>query len=313
MTSQKTQTASDGTFLRVLVTGAGGFLGRPLVERLLAEGYDVTALRRRGTSDSSMPIIVDLTDWNQAAQCLQPWRWDAVVNLAGPVPKGHTSGHDDVKVVSSHVNIALNVCGAVPRNWPGRLIHVSSMTVYGLPERLPVNESHSLKPTSAYGMAKALAEDVVFAFAQRAHLDSWVLRLPGLFSETRQTGALFRFVQAAVLGNPLIVSATEPTPWDVLHVQDAVEAIARCLSATGRCPGAINISYGRPVDLVSLAEMIATRSSQSVAVSNERGIAHPPFQMDIEKARRLLRWPPTTLDARIDEFCNSLLQESRAI
>jgi UDP-glucose 4-epimerase len=183
------------------------------------------------------------------------------------------------------------------------------MTVYGFPKRLPVNESHPRKPINVYGAAKVLAEDIVFAAAQTSHLDYWVLRLPGLFSESRRNGALFHFMCAAAEGRPLVVSATQAIPWDILHVEDAVEAITRALVADDRSPGAINIGYGSPVELVAIAEQIAGLAGTGAPADNIGGVQHPTFQMDIGKARSLLDWPPTTLQARIESVWNALLCE----
>jgi len=292
-------------FRRILVTGASGFLGRPLVERLEGAGCDVTALgRSRKASPFKVGVeyrVGDLADKKRAFRLLAPWRWDAVVNLAGPVPRACARREGDYSLLQ-HVNIALHVCLAIPRGWPGRLIHVSSMTVYGMPGRLPVAESHPRKPVTVYGMAKALAEDVVGAVALQHHVDCWVLRLPGLFSETRHDGALSHFMRAAADRRRLVVSAAEPTPWDVLHVEDAVEAIMRALVATQPSPGTINISYGSPVELVAIAKEIAARGGTSSLVERRAAVRHPTFQMDITIARQVLGWPPTTLQVRLDRM-----------
>lgn len=293
----------DIKFQCVLVTGASGFLGRPLVERLLEAGYKVTALGMRREKSPFAPSVdyqcVNLADPTSSLEFLLPWRWDAVVNLAGPLPDKRASTPDDSRTLYQHAHIALNVCLGIKPSWSGRLIHVSSMDVYGSPENLPVKETHPRKPTSTYGIAKCLAEDIVLAMAQYKNLDYWVLRIPGLFSETRHAGALYHFMKAAASGRPIVISALEPTPWDILHRDDAVEAIMLALASEVRNPGPINISYGHPVELVAMAERIATWGGSRVAVENTYGIRHPVFQMSIEKVSRLFAWPPASLQSRI--------------
>src|SRR5437870_7584198 len=176
---------------RVLVTGATGILGKALVPRLLESGYQVTEVSRHST-----PIAADLSN-AAATAALQPWRWDIVVNLAGPVP-GHAGVTEDGwNTIAAHTNIALNVCSVLPTGWDGRLIHASSMVVYGKPDRLPVDESHPRRPIDNYGIAKCVAEDIIASAQKEKDLDVWMLRLPGLFSEERHSGAVYNFVSNA--------------------------------------------------------------------------------------------------------------------
>jgi len=301
------QQSSDET---VLVTGATGFLGRLLVERLIAEGYLVTALGYKSAVSPFGRAVqyrqVDLTDATGAGKVLTPWRWGAVVNLAGFAPKRPTFLPDDYRMLSDHVKINLNVCLTIPPHWSGRFIHISGMNVYGCPQYLPVDETHPCRPINVYGAAKALTEEIVFTLGQKENQDLWVLRLPGLFSETRQTGAVFNFVWAAVRGEPLIISASQPTPWDVFHVADAVEAIVRALRSDFRGPGPINVSYGEPVQLELTARLIVEVAQSRSSVRNPSNISHPVFQMDISRARQLLNWPPCTLRQRLEQLCTDI-------
>lgn len=291
-------------FPRVLITGATGFVGRPLTERLARDGAAVTAL---GRSEGGAPLpagverlTADLTSAESTRAALTPWRWDAVVNLAGPVSKAVEAFEDGTVTATSHVRIALHLLRALPAGFAGRVVHTSSMTAYGLPTALPVAEDAPRRPIHLYGLGKSLADEVFLATNDA--LDVWVLRLPGLFAPWRKGGALFHFARAARRGEPLRVTATEPIAWDVLDVRDAVEAIARALAATERRPGAVNVSYGEPVEIVAMARRIAALGGRGSEVIPPAGVTHPVFQLDITRARRLLGWPPTTLDARLSEL-----------
>ena len=91
---------------------------------------------------------------------------------------------------------------------------------------------------------------------------------------------------------------TTPTPtvWDVLHVEDAADAVARAASAS--ITGAINVSYGEAVELSAIARRIAARTGAVV----ECAVSHPSFQLDITRARETLAWVPPSLDARLSEL-----------
>ena len=301
-------------FPRVLVTGGTGLLGQPLVERLGWLGYHVTILARRPATARIMAsagdvVWGDLADESLVKTLLNPWRWDAVVNLAGPVPKHETVLPEDYPVLSQHVKISLHLCLAIPAQWTGRFIQISGMNVYGSPAYLPVDERHPCRPVNVYGAAKMLSEDLLWSWAQKINLDCWILRLAGLFTETRRAGAIYTFLRAALEHHPLVISAARPTPWDVLHVNDAVEAIACALASEARSPGPVNISYGEPVELTMMAERIVALAGTTSEVQRLHNVVHPVFQLDVTKARRLLDWHPGGLQARLEAMCKAVESE----
>jgi UDP-glucose 4-epimerase len=280
----------------VLVTGATGFLGRELVRRLVAAGIEVTAhgKTRRFPDETIESVTGDLADADTAAELLAAWRWNAMVSLAGPVTSGNEDLRTGIAVVTEHERIALHV-----RRYAqdARIVQASSMTVYGLPETIDVDEGHPTRPQHLYGLAKLVAEDILLA---EPHVDAWVLRLPGLFSGERTTGALYHFCKAARAGEPLRVTVPTPTPWNILHVADAADAILRALQAPGTAREPINISYGEPVDLVSVARLLATHARTGSVV--EATIEHPPLHLVTTRAARLLGWQPPSLRERLLEL-----------
>lgn len=304
-----TQVDSPAT---ILVTGATGFLGVPLVKRLARDGYRVTALGRREQppdfAEGVEYLSIDLEEGNAASR-LRPFRWDGVVHLAGAAPKTELSWEEGAELIASHVRMAAALLALIPAGWQGRLVHASGFIVYGMPESLPVTENHARRPLHAYALAKALAEDVLLVGAG-ADLDLWVLRLPGLFSEGRRSGALFRFAAAALAGEDLIVEAERPLPWEVLHVDDAVDSIVRSLISRRRAPGPVNVGYGEPVDLLSMAGRIAARAGKGSRVER-RGSAMPvSFQMETTRMRELIGQPSHTLDRRLDQLLASVRADS---
>ncbi len=274
---------------RVLVTGATGFLGRALVPRLADAGWVVTAHGRR---EECVPGANDELRGELAELAEQPWRWDAVAHLAGPVTGGTEPWLEGVDVAHAHVRLALDLRRWAPPST--RIVHASSMTVYG-DAAGAVRENHPRRPRHLYGLAKSLAEEV---WLSEPSLDAWVLRLPGLFSEHRRGGALFHFCRAARRGEPVRVTPTVPTPWHILHVDDAVDAFVRALATGERRGGAINVAYDAPVELVAVATWIAAHANRGSKVEHP-GIVHPILAPDTARARTVLGWSPPTLDDRL--------------
>jgi NDP-hexose 4-ketoreductase len=279
---------------RVLVTGATGFLGRHVVARLEARKWDVTIHGRASTSGEG--LRGDLADPAVASALLAPWRWDSVINLAGPVTGGSEDLSTGIDVVASHTRIALHL-----RRFAGaaRIVHASSMVVYGMPAQDAVDEDHPRHPQHLYGLAKLLAEDVLLVDET---LDVWCLRLPGLFAASRESGALFHFCRAARTGDAIRVTTPTPTPWNVLHVEDAADALVAALEAPGRRGGAINVAHDEAIELVDVARRIAVLGGGRSCVEQLADVAHPPFRLATHKAATLLGWTPPSLDQRLREL-----------
>jgi UDP-glucose 4-epimerase len=285
----------------ILVTGATGYLGRAVVSALSARGYSVTATGRR-SSPTGLPtdveyVSADLTD-PASVRVFQPWRWDAIVHSAGIAPKTELDWQDNVAMITTHVRSAVNLCASVPDGWPGRLVHASGFIVYGLPETIPVGETHARRPLHGYALAKVLAEDIIL-LSRSCVSDRWVLRLPGIFSENRRSGGLFRFAAAARHGEDIVIDTTSATPWDVIHLDDAIHAIAGALTATGSDPGPVNVGYGESTDAVSVATRLTTRAATGSRVS-AIGSRVQPFRMDVQRMLTLMGALPCTLDERLD-------------
>lgn len=281
----------------VLVTGASGFYGTALVPRLVRAQHRVTALARRPIQCSEIVelVSVDLRDREATWRTLRPWRWDVVVHLAGPAPKTDQTWSDAVETIRSHVQSLLHVTSAIPAGWEGRFIHASGAIVYGKPTSDRVSEDHPRNPLHAYALAKCLTEDLLLGSVLE---DRWLLRMGGLFSEDRRSGGLFNFARAAYAGETIHITTSAPlVPWELLHLDDAVEAVLRAMTASARDPGPINVGYGERIHVVEIAERLAQKGG--VRVTHD-GPSPPAFHADITKARALFEWPPATLDERLN-------------
>jgi nucleoside-diphosphate-sugar epimerase len=278
--------------MKVLVTGATGYLGRAVV-RQLRDTHEVTEAARQGS------FAVDLDDADLSRAALEDFRWDAVIHLAGPAVKGVPNWDHTVALARGHVKMTQHVLAWIPPAWPGRFIHVSGAIVYGTPREDPVDESHPRSPLHGYALAKCLTEDLVLG--SRLH-DRWVLRMGGLFSSDRRAGALFAFAQNADAGEPLrITSSTPVVPWEIIHVDDAAFMIARALEAQFQDPGPVNIGYGERIQIEAIAKHFADRSGKGSRVVLE-GESPPPFRMSVQRMRSCIGRLPRTLGERLDEL-----------
>ena len=157
--------------MRVLVTGAGGFVGSAVVRALLAERHQVAALRGPGDSvrvpradlHEEIADIRDLTILRRLAKGA-----DLVVHAAGP-PSVRQSFDAPLEYAAVHVAGTATVAEACAYRGVKRLIHISSAEVYGPTVSSPVDETAPLHPASPYAAAKTGAEAFTHALAQRGH------------------------------------------------------------------------------------------------------------------------------------------------
>lgn len=167
----------------MLVTGATGRLGRALMPRLVAAGMEVRCLVLPGdlAAESLSGLGVDVVEGDlNSDQALRAAAADvdAVIHMAAQLPGPGVSGR---QLVDSIVSGTFNLLEAVVTfgSAETRLLYVSSSAVYGPqlpPEEVPIRETHSIRPTSVYGAAKAAAEGFVTAYTNSNDLRTSIIR-----------------------------------------------------------------------------------------------------------------------------------------
>jgi len=164
--------------LRVLVTGANGFVGSNLCPYLLSEGFEV--LR---TEIDKSDINGDLTDPSFVREALGSQEFDSVIHLAGivSIPKSLADPFDCYRV---NCFGTLNVLEMAANKKVSRFIYASSNNVYGPPRRLPVRETDPYNPRTPYDYSKVLSEHLVSSFYMHGDLPTVILRSWNMFGPT---------------------------------------------------------------------------------------------------------------------------------
>ncbi|HHO51031.1 MAG TPA: SDR family NAD(P)-dependent oxidoreductase [Deltaproteobacteria bacterium] len=264
---------------RVLVTGAAGFIGYHLAERLVADGHRVVGiddlnpsydpalkearLARLARLDRIHLVRGDLTDRDTISSLLRR-PFERVFHLAAHAGV-RRSIEDPRSYVSANLAGTTELLRALARTGVEHLIYASSSSVYGLGggaashEKLP-----TAHPTSPYAATKIAAEAMIHAFSHLHALPATGLRLFTVYGPWgRPDMALFRFTEAIVAGRPLPVFNHGRMSRDFTYIDDAVEAIVR-IAERPPSPGpdrvldagsstaphrVINVGSGRPVPL----------------------------------------------------------------
>ena len=247
----------------MLVTGAAGFIGSQLSERLIADGHTVT-----GIDSFSDHYSRDLKELNLTTLLSEPkfglveanLAREPLVELFADVDMAfHLAARPGVRDSWSDFNdyVDANIIGSrsifdAAASTQTRVIYASSSSVYGDATSLPVTEQHALRPISPYGASKVMTEVLAGAYAASYGLDAVGLRYFTVYGpRQRPDMGLSRFIEALVGGNPIPLYGDGLQQRDMTYVGDIVEATLAA-GERGR-PGAVyNVASGAPRALLDI-------------------------------------------------------------
>jgi len=246
--------------VRVLVTGATGFLGGALVRRLQALGYDVIAAGRDNAklaacaAGGATPLALDLSDSRAALPAIA---CDAVVHCAAlSSPWGTDAAFHAANVVGTETALRL------ARNAGARrFVQISTPSVYfRFRDQLGVREDAALPPpVNAYARTKRKAEELVLAAND---LDPVVLRPRGLYGPG-DTTLLPRLI-AAARKRPLPLMNGGRAATDLTYIDDVADAACAALAVTAPLQRVFNISGGEALNVRVVAERAAEKARCNV-------------------------------------------------
>lgn len=241
----------------VLVTGGAGFVGRHLVERLVARGDAVTVIDLRPIAPDEPNVAQrEVGDCTTAAALIAANTYDTIFHLGAPayVPP---SVDDPIADLKANVEQTLILLQALRRR-PARLIHVSSAAIYGEPNVEALTEDMPPAPVSPYGIDKFAAEEHVRVAARLHGIRAAVLRYFPIYGPGQRKQVVYDTI-GKMLRSPgrIEVFGDGTERRDLVYVDDVVEAT---LIVADRAPAhgeAYNVGTGTCVTIGEVVTQVA--------------------------------------------------------
>lgn len=294
---------------RVLVTGAGGFIGSQLVESLVLGGANVRAFVRYNSRGDSgllrqLPIDVvreldvvagDLRDTAAVDRAVRDI--DLVFHLGAIISIPYSYKHP-METAETNFMGTLNVLLACLSHNVERLIHTSTSEVYGTAQFTPMDESHPLQGQSPYSASKIGADKLVESFYRSYNLPAVTVRPFNTYGPRQSARAVIPTIITQTLTAERIYLGNLDTRRDFTYVRDTVNGFICAAEAEGILGQELNLGTGTDISIGELAHQIIHLVGRPVEIVTESERMRPEksevmrLLSDNGLARRVLDWEP---------------------
>ncbi len=295
---------------RVLVTGACGFIGSHLAERLLERGAKVrafvyyNAFNRWGWLDSlpednlaEIEVIAgDVRDFHCVKDALKGM--DAVFHLAAliGIPYSYVAPES---YVETNIKGTLNILQAARELGPEKVVHTSTSEVYGTARYVPMDEGHPLQGQSPYSATKIAADMLAESFYRSFDLPVAICRPFNTYGPRQSARAVIPTIISQIMAEKRCIElGNTDTTRDFNFVTDVAEGFIRIGECDGAVGQVINIGTGEEISIGGLVEKIAGILGRDIGINTDNQRVRPEsgevFRLCAEskKARDLLEWKP---------------------
>ena len=279
--------------MKVIVTGANGFIGIHTIRSLLERGYKVTALdiKTEGLKEFADNKNCEIKEMDIISENFKNLirMGDKVLHLAA-IAKFNAAKASPQRAVRVNVEGTLNIVQACIEKKAERLVYSSTGSVYSLKAPVPIREDAPREPTNIYGLTKKMGEDWIMLHGNQ--LPYVILRYGYIFGKGKDWGAIGAFLKRLSNNQQPIVFGGNQTN-DFVYVKDVVQANMLALEST-YTNQAYNIGTGRATSIRDVCEYCikASESSLKMKLEPARVFDYPIFVYDISKAGTLLCFEP---------------------
>ena len=299
--------------MRILVTGAAGFLGSHLCDRLLKEGHHVIGMDNFITGRAeNLAHLSDLKEFKFIEHDVSIFieipegGVDAVFHFASPASPNPNSPYGYVNLPIQTMKAGalgtLNSLG-VARAYDAKFLLASTSEIYGDPQIHPQPETYwghvnPIGERSVYDEAKRFAEALTLAYHRYHGIDTRIVRIFNTYGPRMRLDdgrAVPNFIKQALNGEPLTIYGDGSQTRSFCYVDDLIDGIYRLLLSDEHLP----VNLGNPdektiLELADIINSLVGNTDELVFMPDKRGEGDPQRRRpDITRARDLLDWKPT--------------------
>lgn len=299
--------------MRIIVTGAAGFLGSHLCDRLLKEGHEIIGmdnfitgrpenLAHLGNQESFTFIEHDVSNFIEVPE----GGLDAIMHFASPASPNPSSPYGYVNLPIQTMKAGalgtLNSLG-VARAYNARFLLASTSEIYGDPQIHPQPETYwghvnPIGERSVYDEAKRFAEALTLAYHRYHGIDTRIVRIFNTYGPRMRLDdgrAVPNFIKQALNGQPLTIYGDGSQTRSFCYVDDLIEGIYRLLLSDEHLP--VNLGNTDEKTILELAEIVNSLFENNGGLTilpDKRGEGDPQRRRpDISRAQKILNWKPT--------------------
>lgn len=294
---------------KVLITGAGGFIGSHLTERLFELGAEVRAfVRYTSRSDdgfikyfsedlrNNIDIVYgDIKELETVAKAMDGI--NIIFNLAALVGIPYSYIHPQ-EVIETNTIGTMNILMAARDAGIEKLIQTSTSEVYGTARYVPINEEHPKQPQSPYSASKIAADAIALSFYHSFDLPVAVIRPFNTYGPRQSDRAVIPSIISQVLTkDKLTLGNTTPTR-DFTFVTDTAEGFIKVAESPKSIGKEINVGSGKEISIEDLIKKIISVVGREIVVEHDAERVRPAHSeverlcADNTKAKNLLGWSP---------------------
>ena len=288
--------------MKVLVTGGAGFIGSHIVDMLLADRHEVLVVDDLSTGkESNLPpgVRLEKMDIGDPAlgDLMLSFRPDAVSHLAAQISVPG-SVMDPWQDAVTNIVGGINVAQAAAESACPRFVYVTTGgALYGVPDYLPCDEDHPVRPASPYGLSKWTLEQYL-GLILPATVPLQVLRLANVYGPRQdphgEAGVVAIFGRRMIMGEALVIFGGGEQTRDYVNVGDVARAHRIALDGEG--PLTVNIGSGVGTSVNQLFKLMAAETEYPLLP--EYGEPRPGdvehVILDVSRARLEMGWAPQT-------------------
>ena len=291
--------------MNIWITGCSGFLGTRLANHF-AKQHHVTGLARRDCAAASQSVSIDIAKRESprvieklAAESGAP---DVVIHAASKQP-----GLGDLAdFVDANVHATSNLIEGLTLQPPRLIIYTSTLSVYGRPSVIPVDESSPAGGSLPYGATKRWGEQMLETFQSYSRI--LVLRMPSLYGAGQDDSFIDGLARTAQLGDSIELYARGELVRDALHVSDVVRAIDNCIAQPpDNAFSILNLGCGERIKTSDWARaLVDALDSKSAIIPVDRKASQFDLYADISAARQQIAFAPMSLAQSMKVYADEL-------